>query len=422
MSKLLEMLSKAAEEAVDAAQSNPTMKPDMLYQEPVRSSKLITPLRPISLSPSKPKTTESVTCAALPPIQMRPESVTRSSLPPIVPARSNPASAVDLSQNKDIQDFFNKVENGDYDSSQNTLQMSEDEVADVTDDALEINDDSNFSLDIDIDEDLAAAFANDPQLPTITEEIPDPAPQNNEAVLAFVNTLKTKISDLQNKQNESEAQIEALQKQLEASQAALETANARATEAITQLNEAAKKYATLHSQATQLQEKLVRASADFDNYRKRVARDQVQVKEQMQEKVVADFLNVMDNLERAIQHAQVSNNFDNLLHGVELTAKVFSQTLSKQSCQAFDSIGKTFDPNFHDVLSRVESADAPHNTIVQEHLKGYMMHDRLLRPALVVVSQQPEVPATAPEAESPSEEQPAAEPDSTANSEELIKE
>ncbi len=440
MSKLLEMLSKAAEEAVDAAQANPEMKPDMLYQEPVRQAKPISPLRPISLAQPKPKVTESITCAALPPIQMRPDKPSHAPVPSIVTARSNPVSSVDLSQNKDIQDFFNKVEQlDDFDasSSESMLQINEDDIVDVTDDALSedgfslidgpsfsLSEDSSFNIDIDVDESLAEDLVSSPEITALgSASSTNEVHPNADAILTFVNTLKTKISNLEKKQTESEALIELLKKQLDDANAALEVANTRASDAVAQLNDAAKRYATLHGQATQLQEKLVRASADFDNYRKRVARDQAQLKEQMQEKVVADFLNVMDNLERAIQHAQVSNNFDNLLHGVELTAKIFSQSLAKQTCQAFDSIGKAFDPNFHDVLSRVESAEAPHNTIVQEHLKGYMMHDRLLRPALVVVSQQPEVPAVPPDPAPSVEEQPV-ENESTAEAEneELIKE
>ena len=139
--------------------------------------------------------------------------------------------------------------------------------------------------------------------------------------------------------------------------------------------------------AKQLNDRMIRVSADFDNYKKRVARDQEQNKNQAQEKIVTGFLSVMDNLERALTHARQSNDYDQLLQGVEMTAKLFIAALGKQGCTPYDSLGAEFDPVYHDVLSRVIDAEKPHNSIVQEHLKGYIMHDRVLRPALVVVAQ-----------------------------------
>lgn len=139
--------------------------------------------------------------------------------------------------------------------------------------------------------------------------------------------------------------------------------------------------------AKQLNDRMIRVSADFDNYKKRVARDQEQNKNQAQEKIVTGFLSVMDNLERALAHARQSNDYDQLLQGVEMTAKLFIAALGKQGCTPYDSLGAEFDPVYHDVLSRVIDAEKPHNSIVQEHLKGYIMHDRVLRPALVVVAQ-----------------------------------
>ena len=143
----------------------------------------------------------------------------------------------------------------------------------------------------------------------------------------------------------------------------------------------------LKALAKQLNDRMVRVTADFDNYKKRVVRDQEQNKNQAQERIVTGFLSVMDNLERALSHARQSNDYDQLLQGVEMTAKLFTAALVKQGCTPYDSLGAEFDPVYHDVLSRVIDAEKPHNSIVQEHLRGYMMHDRVLRPALVVVAQ-----------------------------------
>ena len=150
----------------------------------------------------------------------------------------------------------------------------------------------------------------------------------------------------------------------------------------------------LHAQNKALNDRIVRISADFDNYRKRVLRDQDQNKEQAEERIVSGFLPVIDNLERALNHARQSNDFEKLLQGVEMTYRLYLQTLGKLGCTPFESLGQNCDPNYHDVLQRVIDDEKEHNTIVQEHLKGYIMHDRVLRPALVVVSQHSQEPTT----------------------------
>lgn len=152
--------------------------------------------------------------------------------------------------------------------------------------------------------------------------------------------------------------------------------------------------AELSAQNKALNDRLVRLSADFDNYRKRVLRDQDQNKEQTEERIVTGFLPVIDNLERALAHARQSKDFEKLLQGVEMTYRLYLQALGKLGCVPFESLGKSCDPNYHDVLQRVVDDEKEHNAIVQEHLKGYIMHERVLRPALVVVSQHSQTPET----------------------------
>ncbi len=136
-----------------------------------------------------------------------------------------------------------------------------------------------------------------------------------------------------------------------------------------------------------LNDKLTRLTSDFDNYRKRVIRDQELNKNQAEERIVTCFLPVMDNLERALVHAKQAQDYDKLLQGVEMTGKLYLAALAKLGCIPFDSMGEICDPVFHDVLQKVVNNDVPNNSIIQEHLKGYIMHERVLRPALVVVAQ-----------------------------------
>ena len=99
----------------------------------------------------------------------------------------------------------------------------------------------------------------------------------------------------------------------------------------------------------------------------------------------------MDKLERALVHARQSQDYEKLLQGVEMTAKLYLTTLSKLGCIPYESLDQPFDPEFHDVVQRVVDNDSPNNTVVQEHLRCFVMHDRVLRPALVVVAQNEEI-------------------------------
>lgn len=152
-----------------------------------------------------------------------------------------------------------------------------------------------------------------------------------------------------------------------------------------------------------LNERMNRLNTDFENYRKRIQRDQDANKKLAEERIVSIFLPVMDNFERAIIHAKQSQDYEKLLQGVEMTSKLYLAALAKLGCIPFNSMGETFDPVFHDVLQKVVQNDVPNNSIVQEHLKGYIMHERVLRPALVVVAQnetaEENAPAEQPEGE-----------------------
>ena len=145
-------------------------------------------------------------------------------------------------------------------------------------------------------------------------------------------------------------------------------------------------------------ERALRVTADFDNYRKRIARDQERMQQQAEEKIMTAFLPVMDNLERALYHSTQTDDPSQLLQGLKMTSKLFLTVLAKFGCMQFKSVGEEFNPAFHDVLQRVIDPEAEHNTVVQEHLSGYLMHKRVLRPALVVVAQHPDAEnAPAPE-------------------------
>ncbi len=139
-------------------------------------------------------------------------------------------------------------------------------------------------------------------------------------------------------------------------------------------------------------DKYLRLAAEFENYKRRVQRDHRQAVQFANETLLRDILPTLDNLERAIQSGlsgQEQRSLTGLLEGVNLTYKHFLDTLQKMGITQFSGKGKTFDPAHHQAVGQVETADTPEHTVVDEHQKGYFLHDRILRPAMVTVAQPP---------------------------------
>lgn len=134
----------------------------------------------------------------------------------------------------------------------------------------------------------------------------------------------------------------------------------------------------------------LRSRADLDNYRKRAQREREDVVRFGQENLLRELLPVIDNLERAVSHARdETKEGESLLAGVELTLTQLRKTLERAGVQAFNATGEPFDPSRHEAMGQLESADQKPNTVVQELQKGYLLNDRLLRPALVMVAKAP---------------------------------
>ena len=135
-----------------------------------------------------------------------------------------------------------------------------------------------------------------------------------------------------------------------------------------------------------LNDKYLRLVAEFDNYRRRVQRDQSNTIRFANEKLLKDLLPTLDNLERALQAGRRQARPEGLLEGVDLTYKHFLDTLQKMGIQQMTSVGEAFDPARHQAVGQVESLTVPENVIVDEYQKGYFLHDRILRPAMVTVA------------------------------------
>ncbi|HSO66810.1 MAG TPA: nucleotide exchange factor GrpE [Desulfatirhabdiaceae bacterium] len=141
------------------------------------------------------------------------------------------------------------------------------------------------------------------------------------------------------------------------------------------------------AEARQNYDRLLRVSAEFENYKKRSQRDMEEYRKYANEAILADLLSVMDNLERALDSGKASKTPDNnLIEGVDLTLNDLVKIFERFSVTPIDAMEKPFDPNFHQAVMKESSADHPENTVIREFQKGYLLRDRLLRPSMVVVS------------------------------------
>jgi molecular chaperone GrpE len=147
------------------------------------------------------------------------------------------------------------------------------------------------------------------------------------------------------------------------------------------------------SAEAELKDQLLRLAADFDNYRKRAARQMEETRKFGTEKLLVDLLLVLDNFDRALDHAKSENG--PLIQGVRMVAKQLTDTLAQHGVVGFTSRGEPFDPERHEAIAQMPSEDQPPGSVLEEVVKGYMIHDRLLRAAQVVVAA---APAKAPAA------------------------
>ncbi len=138
-----------------------------------------------------------------------------------------------------------------------------------------------------------------------------------------------------------------------------------------------------------LNDKFLRLAAEMDNTRKRLEREREEAVSYANEQIIKELLPVIDNLERAVQHADKDSDAKTLLEGVKITLRSFISTLERFGCKPFESVGKPFDPAYHEAIMQQETSDHPENTVVQEYQRGYILKDRLLRPAMVVVAKAP---------------------------------
>lgn len=160
------------------------------------------------------------------------------------------------------------------------------------------------------------------------------------------------------------------------------------------------KVASLEKDKKENWDRYLRAAADLENLRKRQKREIDDARLESKGRVLKEMLPVVDNLERAIDHATAQAGSNPIIEGVQLVLRQFLTAFERLDVMPVEAAGQPFDPNLHEAISQQES-DAPPGTVVQVLQRGYKSGDRLLRPALVVVAKSK--PAPAPDSQSDSQ-------------------
>ncbi len=149
------------------------------------------------------------------------------------------------------------------------------------------------------------------------------------------------------------------------------------------------KLAVAQKEARENYERLLRASAELDNFKKRTQRETDALRKYANETLVRELLTVMDNLERAIASAkQPDCSVADLAKGVELTMDELKKIFERFKVTPIEALQQPFDPNYHQAVMRQETNEHADNTVVNVMQAGYMIHDRLLRPSMVVVAKE----------------------------------
>jgi molecular chaperone GrpE len=167
---------------------------------------------------------------------------------------------------------------------------------------------------------------------------------------------------------------------------------------------AEERLAMLEAEKVELRDRMLRVAADFDNWKKRSRKELSDSEARAKEQVLRDFLEIVDNLERATaswgQGKDAGKEIDAkaIRDGVDLVLRQFRSKLERYQVKPLETKGAAFDPRVHEAISQMPAPDAKPGSVVHELQKGYLIGDRLLRPAMVVVAVAPPSPAPAEEA------------------------
>lgn len=157
---------------------------------------------------------------------------------------------------------------------------------------------------------------------------------------------------------------------------------------------------TIMAERDDYKDRYMRLAAEFENYKKRSERERADFLRRANENIIKELLPVLDNLERAIEHGRAPGAQEALLEGVDMIAQELKKLLTRHGLADVVALGQPFNPELHQAVMQQDDDTVPENTVINEMQKGYVFHDRLLRPSMVVVSKRPapeKGPAAGPE-------------------------
>ncbi|MEE3325970.1 MAG: nucleotide exchange factor GrpE [Myxococcota bacterium] len=167
------------------------------------------------------------------------------------------------------------------------------------------------------------------------------------------------------------------------------SADERTMEAlISELQSMKEEFEARCNEADELTDRYTRLQAEFENFRRRSLKEKQEALQYGQQNLIKDLLATVDNLERALEHADSGQEVDlsSILEGVDLVQREFLTALGKVGVKQVDPAGEAFDPNFHEAMGQIPAAGVEPNSVVQVLQKGYVLQDRMLRPARVLVA------------------------------------
>lgn len=152
------------------------------------------------------------------------------------------------------------------------------------------------------------------------------------------------------------------------------------------LHEARERLHALEEENRLLRDRTSSLTQDMENLRKRTAREKEEAERFSVEKLLLELIPVLDNFDRAQEHARRSGDLASLSEGIEMVHRLFEETLQKFGVRSFRAVGERFDPELHEAVQLRETDEHPPNVVVEEMVRGYLLHERLVRPAMVCVS------------------------------------
>ena len=187
-------------------------------------------------------------------------------------------------------------------------------------------------------------------------------------------------SELERYEEEEEELEEKKEMELEKSEAGIEETKEVQVDLLKeQLEKTEKEY-------KELEDRLLRVAAEFDNYKKRTVREFQSIIKNANEELISQLVETLDNFQRALDSAKNSGDFDSFHKGVELIYQHFKDVLAKEGLKEIKAIGEPFDPHFHEAVMQQESDKFPDGTVMDEISKGYMLNDKVIKHSKVIVS------------------------------------